>query len=279
MIELMKNLSLNLRADVKTEITPIVERLNLLETKVNTQEIVITELKDKLQAESTKNEQERRRRNILLYNVEENATENSELLENLVLLFLKEKLKIECKTESIDYVSRIGKLGSSNRPIMVRFLTLNKKLEVLRNRKFLINTNYGMSEDFSKEIREKRKELIPEMTKLRSEGKRVILKMDKLVVLGDFQNGHEQRGSSRGSSASQQSSGGGGTSMDCDDVVLQDRKRMKPFTMQPPRISVLNTTDTTPLISSPSVRNTGLVTVSPSNPPGVDESQPPQTHT
>lgn len=71
---------------------------------------------------------------------------------------------------------------------------------VLRNRNKLKETCFNLDEDYSLEMRLKRKSLVPEMKKLGSEGKITVLKMDKIVIReGTYENKPEGKNKKTGS--------------------------------------------------------------------------------
>lgn len=98
-------------------------------------------------------------------------------------------MNIECSLESLDYVARLGLSKEKIRPLLQRFVTFSKNMLVLRNRNKLKETCFNLDEDYSLEMRLKRKSLVPEMKKLGSEGKIAVLKMDKIVIReGTYEN-------------------------------------------------------------------------------------------
>lgn len=161
--------------------------------------------------------------------MEEEGEENYQRLEEKLLTFLKEKMNVECTSEGIDYVSRLGRKPGTFSPVLVRFVQLKKKLEILKNRNYLKGMKYNIDEDYSPEIREKRKSLLPDLIKLRAEGKRAVLRQDKLVILP---------GSSSQQLTNQQyNSENDDKAMECDEVEQEaKRKRYKTFHFTPSRL-------------------------------------------
>jgi hypothetical protein len=62
-------------------------------------------------------------------------------------------------SRNIDYVTRLGR-GKRKRPILTKFTSFVKKLEVLKNKRNLAGSKVRVDEDFSTEDRRTRKELI-----------------------------------------------------------------------------------------------------------------------
>lgn len=74
---------------------------------------------------------EQRKRNIIFYNMPEMENEN---LQQVILYVINNIIKVKCETYNIDYVSRLGYGTNGKRPIIVKFTTLNMKIEVWKNR-------------------------------------------------------------------------------------------------------------------------------------------------
>ncbi|CAG9118101.1 unnamed protein product [Plutella xylostella] len=92
-------------------------------------------------------------------------------------------MKIPCDKSEIEYIRRIGKKGDKPRPVAVTLLTMYKKIEILKNKKSLDGSPYYIKEDFTQKVLEKRRALQPQVQKLRDEGKQVIIKYDKIVMI------------------------------------------------------------------------------------------------
>lgn len=121
---------------------------------------------------------------LIVHNVAIDVMENSSKLDNLVK-FLNEKLMIDLDNTDIKYAVRIGKLnGERNRPIKVMVSSTYIKEKILRNVSKLKGSGYNISLFYSKELREKRKLLLPIMFKNRQEGRYAVLRYDKLFVNG-----------------------------------------------------------------------------------------------
>ena len=103
-------------------------------------------------------EKETRKCNILIGNVDE---EQSESATQAAIHVFKDKLNVDL---SPVYVTRLGKLKiGQRRPILVRMRSFEEKLTVLKKGKLLSGSGLYISEDLSKEEREKRKVLVNEM--------------------------------------------------------------------------------------------------------------------
>jgi predicted RNA-binding protein YlxR (DUF448 family) len=75
------------------------------------------------------------------------------------------------------YATRLGKLKiGQRRPILVRIRSFEEKLTVLKKGKLLSGSGLYISEDLSKEEREKRKVLVNEIKRARSQGKKAYIR-------------------------------------------------------------------------------------------------------
>lgn len=119
-----------------------------------------------------------RRKNLIFYGVPDTEN-NDEELRTAIAKITNENPK------EFEFLYRLGKKVNNSekpRPVLVGFFSYERKQSVLRASSKL--KPYGLSEDFLKEVALSRKNLLPEMKKLREEGKRVSLRADKLYVDG-----------------------------------------------------------------------------------------------
>lgn len=126
-----------------------------------------------------------RKKNIILFNL--NETERGyHQLENLVLETLNSATGLNLHEIDIDSVTRLGrKSGSKNRPILIKFTTLGKKIHVLKKKRSFENTPFYIKEDYPKEVIAKRKELQTKLKEERDKGNKAILKYDKIIIIDD----------------------------------------------------------------------------------------------
>jgi hypothetical protein len=128
-------------------------------------------------------EEERRRNNIIIFGLQERGYESYEESMELVVKFLNEKMGVETHKENIDYVTRLGR-RRGERPILVKFTTFFKKLEVWRNKRNLAGTKIRVDEDLSMESRKIRRELIPYLKDAKKWGHRAFLRKHTLIING-----------------------------------------------------------------------------------------------
>jgi hypothetical protein len=105
----------------------------------------------------------------------------------LVAKFLSEKMEVETAKEDIDYVTKRGR-RRGERPILVKFTTFFKKLEILKNKKNLAGTKITVDEDLSAETRKIRRALIPYLKDAKKWGHRAFMRKNALIINGRAYN-------------------------------------------------------------------------------------------
>lgn len=83
----------------------------------------------------------------------------------------------------IHEVKRIGIKSERSRPIVVTFSTLGTKIEILKQKEVLKNTQYHFKEDYPKQVLEKRRELQEQVKLEKEKGNKAKIKYDKLVII------------------------------------------------------------------------------------------------
>lgn len=129
-------------------------------------------------------EDEKRRRNIIIFGIMENEHEQKEELERKVFEVLRGIMKSSIRSEEIDFITRMGPKDSTRmkpRGILVMLTTLRRKINLMSLKNKLRDTNLYLAEHFSQEVVNKRKPLLEEAKKLRKEGKYAVVKYDKLI--------------------------------------------------------------------------------------------------
>ena len=98
---------------------------------------------------------------------------------------------------SVDRAHRVGKprpefggskVRSQPRPIVVRFHHGKVKEKVMKAAREIKPDGLKFYEDFSQRILQRRKKLIPELIKIRKQGKKAFLVMDRIVEYDDDAN-------------------------------------------------------------------------------------------
>ncbi|KAJ8727744.1 hypothetical protein PYW07_001863 [Mythimna separata] len=139
-------------------------------------------------------EKEMRKKNIVIFGVEETEKGYFEL-QDKILGIMSNILKISCIPNDIEAVQRRGKkVEGKVRPVVITFTTLGMKIKALKNKNHLENCEYYIKQDYPKNILEKRAEL-KNQAKLETEkGNKVVLKYDKLIILENKLNKNKYTG-------------------------------------------------------------------------------------
>lgn len=127
-------------------------------------------------------EKHKRLNNLILYGIEETEISTANLIQNIKKKF-KDDLNITFEDRDVNKINRIGKKNAENereRPVLLTFVNLWKKNEIMANKKKL--KNVYVSEDYPKEILDARKKLLPKLEEERKKGKYAFINYDKLVV-------------------------------------------------------------------------------------------------
>lgn len=119
--------------------------------------------------------------NLLIFGMHEEDNEN---IYEKVVEFFKVKLQItDFKKSEISCVFRFGRVKESNpRPVLVKFLALYRKSEVLKNGFLLKNTCYSICNDLSPEEREIQKVLRKHLQEAKKQNLKATIKGNKLLV-------------------------------------------------------------------------------------------------
>lgn len=125
-------------------------------------------------------EKEKRNNNILYFGLDERRDSSSELFQRVQEIF-KHDLKITLEAGDVSKIHRIGPIKENKiRPVLVSFANNWKKSEILKIKRNL-KDGY-ITEDFPKEVLEKRRELKPKLIEERAKGNTAYIKYDQLVV-------------------------------------------------------------------------------------------------
>lgn len=127
-------------------------------------------------------EKQARTRNLVFFGIEEKETSYRNFEENIIK-WIQQYFSIKLNFNDIQVIKRLGMKGERPRPTTVTFTTLGIKIEILKQKGALKDTQYYVKEDFPKYVLEKRKELQDQLKLEREKGNIAILKYDKLIVL------------------------------------------------------------------------------------------------
>lgn len=126
-----------------------------------------------------------RRSNVLFYGIADGGpTESWEAVQKIVTDFCQNQLGLT--VTSIARAHRLGRfLPDKTRPIIAKFFN-DKEVEAIISRgSKLKNTLFGLSRDFSKPVREKRRNLLQFSKTIKKESDRVRLVFDRLHINDD----------------------------------------------------------------------------------------------
>ena len=155
----------------------------------------ITSLKEDLdhwKRRSIRLESYSRRENIKIFNIQETADEDTEVV---VKKFLSENLKIpsqDVRQIRFERVHRIPTRQTNKpRPIIARFSFFQDKEFVWSFIKNLKGTNTAIANDYPKEIENIHKALYPVLKKAKQEKNTAFFKVDRLIINGQVYKGNE----------------------------------------------------------------------------------------
>lgn len=211
--------------EIKEMFAQIQEKLSSLEEKMDNNMEVIRDLKEeneklkqtiKQQDERIESiEREIRKKNVIIKGVEDKEDEKPEEREEKVKGIFERMGMGRMRDEEMTEIRRIGAFSTGKkRPLLVKFKTWDKKMEMYSHTKNLKGSEVWIDEDYTKAVQERRKYLIPIMKEARQKGQRAILKHDKLIVNGekygceDFGNMDKEKQEGQKRTASERSPGG-----------------------------------------------------------------------
>ena len=128
-----------------------------------------------------------RHNKLNFFNIPEKKDESFEKSETILRNFMVAELKIS--REDVDDISfeRVHRIGKSKpRPLIVKFTYHKDKEFVLSQAKNLRDTKFAVARDFSREVVDKRKLLLPTLKDAKKKGHTATLVYDKLYINGQL---------------------------------------------------------------------------------------------
>ena len=128
----------------------------------------------------------------MFYKIPEERNETDDDCVEKVLDLIENDLEIpNAKTEiKLHRAHRIGRFDPTKiRPIVAKFVFYPDREKVQRNANELKDKDRGIGQQFPKEIREKRKKLVPIMKKARDDGQEAYISIDKLYIDNELYTG------------------------------------------------------------------------------------------
>ena len=179
-MELQTSITNNIMENLEEKLQPIIAENKTLKTKLEKLEIEVESLK-----------RAKKQNNLIFFGIKEDEKSNLELIQKL-----KKKLKTDLSINLEDYevnnIYRIGKkLSDKARPTLVTFVNEWKKNEVMKLKKNL--KDVYISEDYTKDVLEKRKMLQPQLMEERKKGNIAYLKFDKIITKGKNNINNDKR--------------------------------------------------------------------------------------
>lgn len=165
-----------------------------LELKYNTLQKSMDEQSQRIQ----QLERKIRKKNLIFFGIKEGERNYFELQQS-ILDILKQKMDLNYNETNIEEVRRLGKKQNDEktRPIVVTLNTLGIKINILKNKKKLNNTQYYIKEDFPPEILEERKKLSTQLQEERNKGRKAFLKYNKLIIIPEEQEDQQYQKAKR----------------------------------------------------------------------------------
>lgn len=145
---------------------------------------------EQMRKKIAKLEQSNRKNNIIIFGVEEKRKNNLELLEVVTKIFRHDSEESTILKSDIDTIYRLGRKDIKNnkpKPIKMSLLNNWKREQVMENKK--LYENVYLTEDYPKEVMDKRKSLQHQMQEERKKGNFAIIKYDQLIIK---ENGSKQ---------------------------------------------------------------------------------------
>lgn len=171
MMEMQEDIKNTINNNINEKFKNLEIKNEILEEKIETQKMAINNL-----------ERHIRRKNLIIFGVEEGEKSYHELEKNIVNI-INTHFNLQYDKTYIESVRRLGKKSVKVRPVIITFTTLGFKLNIQKNSKCLEKTPYYVKQDYPLEILNKRKALQIELKKEQDLGKTAFIKYDKLIVL------------------------------------------------------------------------------------------------
>ncbi|CAH1638413.1 unnamed protein product [Spodoptera littoralis] len=187
--ELKDSITNSIMEKIEEKIKPIIAENKDLKEKIITFKKEIEYLK-----------RDRKENNIIIFGLQEKEGSTPELINVVKNIFFKD-LNINIGEFEINKIFRIGRKspGGKPRPVLLSFVNSWKKNEIMKVRKNL--KDIYITEDYSKEVLERRKILQNKLKEERMKGNFAYLSYDKLVVKENNTNIEKRK---RGKSSSPQ---------------------------------------------------------------------------
>lgn len=182
------------KAEIQVNNEKINEKLDQIQESLNPLKQEVKSLSSKVEIQDRNS----RRKNLIIYNLEDNNKETPDILENQITNLITQNLQVTDFTKlELDFVRRMGqpkKAADKPRPVIIGLTTERRKQEILRKCNLLKNTNISVQQDLTIEARTQRKVLVNKMKEEKNKGNDVVIRRNKLVVRGKMDEDHSGQG-------------------------------------------------------------------------------------
>lgn len=167
-----QNITNTLMRTIDDKIQPLLEENKQLKSEVQTLNREMNHLKET-----------NRKNNIILHGVKETENNYTELFN--IIMDILQNLNVKIEKFEINKFFRLGRKqdGSKIRPILVSLISYQRKAEIMKNKAKMPLKTF-LTEDFSKETLELRKNLQQQLKEEREKGNEAFIKNNKLIVRG-----------------------------------------------------------------------------------------------
>lgn len=173
-ITITENVTASVNQTLENKLKPIIEENQALKEEIGT-------LKSRVQTL----EKETRKSNVILHGIPEKEGNRDELLKIVLdtLNNMSKKADInEWDKWEISDITRIGRrTEKKTRPILIKLTLAWRKIELLRNKKHFMDNIYA-TDDFPKNVIEKRKELKTKLEEEIKKGNIAYIRYDRLII-------------------------------------------------------------------------------------------------
>lgn len=165
-----KNVTEGIMRTIDEKLQPILEENKCLKTEIQKLNEKVRHLEDK-----------NKKNNLILHGIKETEKNHQELL-NTIKETLK-NLDINIDNYEINNYYRLGRKQDEKkvRPILITFTSFQKKITILKNKMKMSKHTY-ITEDFSKETMELRKNLQEKLKQEKQNGKDAFIRNNKIVI-------------------------------------------------------------------------------------------------
>ncbi|XP_047543315.1 uncharacterized protein LOC125075649 [Vanessa atalanta] len=178
------------KSEIRKSADKVTERVTqninkILDEKLTKLQVQQDQLKEKLDNQEKRIyflEKQARQRNVVFFGIEEKES-SYDNLQNNIYSFIKKYFSTDIELRDIQELRRVGKKGDRPRPIIATFSTLGIKINIMKQRGLLKDTQYYVKEDYPLQVLEKRRELQEQVKIEKEKGNNARIKYDKLIIL------------------------------------------------------------------------------------------------